>query len=152
TMEAEFQRKTTKHLAKGNYKLDAKDELHQRTAITMAFSLIGISACGVQVDNGAGRTSAAGQTEPTRSLVVTDPQILAGFSFARTMSSIRNSALSTGEAFAPDVFTELAVYQSWMRTFAAQVPEGCDRAEIDPNHYGLVCPRAPEAQLANIDP
>jgi hypothetical protein len=85
-----------------------------------------------------------------RSIVVRDPEILALFPFSRTMSQIRGSMLLPGEAYASGE-SRLAIYQRWMRSFGTGA-DGCDRAGVDPNGYGLVCPRLPEAQLAAIDP
>lgn len=83
-------------------------------------------------------------TNINRSLVVTNPEVLAKFSFQRTMQQLLTKAGSTQ--------TPLALYRQWMTTLRSGVPGGCDSDAIDPNGYGLVCPRAPEAQLANLDP
>jgi hypothetical protein len=42
--------------------------------------------------------------------------------------------------------TATQLYQQWMGTF------GDGDCNIDPNSYGLVCPRAPELKLASVDP
>lgn len=84
-------------------------------------------------------------TDPARSLVVTDPTALAKFSFKRVMTKIRATA-GVGA-----VQTNKGVFQKWMKTFDVG-PGGCDDPQIDPNGYGLVCPRTPEAKLATIDP
>lgn len=84
-------------------------------------------------------------TDISRSLVVTDPVALAKFSFKRVMTKIRNTAGVGGTQ------TNKGVFQQWMRTFDTG-PGGCDDPEIDPNGYGLVCPRTHEAKLATIDP
>ena len=80
-------------------------------------------------------------------LVVNDPATLARFGFARVMDQIRITA-----DVAPGL-TSRAVYQAWMRTFGASPASGdCDDPGIDPEHYGLVCPRTPEFKLASTDP
>lgn len=89
-------------------------------------------------------------TRVERSLVVTDAAILARFGFDRTMSALRSTALGSGQTFTRGE-TRLAIYQRWMRSFGVGA-DGCDRASVDPNDYGLVCPRAPEAKLATVDP
>jgi hypothetical protein len=85
-------------------------------------------------------------TDVNRSLVVTTPSILAKLSFSRVMGQLRSTA---GVA---TVQTNRDLFQSWMRTFGATAATGdCNDASIDPNDYGLVCPR-PEAKLATLDP
>lgn len=85
--------------------------------------------------------------DAARSLAVTDPVVLAKFSFARVMDAIRVSAnVSPAE-------TSLGIYQRWMRTFDATSAKGdCNDPSIDPNDYGLVCPRLAEADFAKLDP
>ena len=73
-----------------------------------------------------------------RSLAVTDPVVLAKFPLKRVMTAIAQSALATN--------TPRSMYQAWMGTFA-----NCTNSKVDPNHYGIVCPRV-ESQLATIDP
>ena len=75
--------------------------------------------------------------DPARSLAVTDPQILAKFSFKRVMTRINTSAKST--------ITPLQLYQDMMNSWAA-----C-QAGVDPNGYGVRCSR-PESQYATFDP
>ncbi len=84
-------------------------------------------------------------TQVARSLAVTDATILSRFSFARTMQQV----IATSGAAAS--VTPKAVFQKWMRSFD-DVPGGCHSASVDPQKYGLVCPRTAEAQLATIDP
>ena len=85
-------------------------------------------------------------TDVTRALAVTTPTILARFGFTRVMTRLRATA-SIGE------LTNTALFQTWMKTFGASAAPGdCNDAGLDPNHYGLVCPRVPEAKLATVDP
>lgn len=77
--------------------------------------------------------------DPTRSLEVTDPTVLANFSLKRVMSQIATTAKATN--------TPLQIWQAWMSTFA-----DCSNPAIDPNGYGIVCPRNPEASLSMINP
>jgi len=45
------------------------------------------------------------------------------------------------------------VYQRWMRTFGSTAAPGdCNDPDVDPNQYGLACPRPPELKLARVDP
>ncbi len=86
-------------------------------------------------------------TIPARSLAVTDATALAKFSFTRVMDRLRATA---GTA---TVQTNLAIYQAWFRTFGATAAAGdCNDATIDPEHYGLRCPRTPELKLASVNP
>jgi hypothetical protein len=81
------------------------------------------------------------------SLVVNDPAMLTGFTLARVIDRLR---VTSGAAATQ---TPRAIYQAWMRTFNATAASGdCDDASIDPNHYGLMCPRGPESKLATVDP
>lgn len=73
-----------------------------------------------------------------RSLAVTDPEILAKFSFQRVMTAINTSASGTG--------TPLQLYKEWMATWGA-----CTDPAVDPNGYGIVCPRV-ETQLGAFNP
>ncbi|MDQ3367869.1 MAG: hypothetical protein M3680_20790 [Myxococcota bacterium] len=73
-----------------------------------------------------------------RSLAVTDPTILAKFSFQRVMTAVNTSARGTG--------TPLTLYREWMASWAQ-----CGVAGVDPNNYGLVCPRQ-ESQLGSFNP
>ncbi len=81
------------------------------------------------------------------SLVVNDPTTLARFSFARVMDRIRATAsIGAGQ-------TSRALYQQWMRTFDASTATGdCDDPTVDPEHFGLTCPRVAESKLAAVDP
>jgi len=76
--------------------------------------------------------------DTTRSLMVTDPAALANFSFQRVMTAITTSGRATN--------TPLAMYQAWMATFA-----NCSDPKIDPNGYGITCPRI-ESTLGSINP
>ena len=75
------------------------------------------------------------------SLAVTDPAVLARFSFARVMQKI----VDTGKPGA----SPTALFQQWMSTFGSS---DCTDPNVDPDHYGLVCPRSAEAKLAGVDP
>lgn len=86
-------------------------------------------------------------TNINRSLVVTDPEVLAKFSFKRTIDKIRTTAQVASTE------TTLGIYQTWMKTFTNAANGGsCDDARVDPNNYGLDCPRTPEAKLATVNP
>lgn len=76
--------------------------------------------------------------DTTRSLMVTDPTALANFSFQRVMNAVATSGHATN--------TPLAMYQAWMATFA-----NCSDPKIDPNGYGIRCPRI-ESTLGAINP
>lgn len=92
-------------------------------------------------------TCPVGGTAINPSLVVNDPALLTGFTFARVMDRLRVTAGASATQ------TPRAIFQAWMRTFNATTASGdCDDASIDPNHYGLACPRAPETKLASVDP
>ncbi|MBX7101112.1 MAG: hypothetical protein K1X89_25570 [Myxococcaceae bacterium] len=82
-------------------------------------------------------------TNVSRSLAVTDPVVLAKFPFSRTMQAVLTSAGSTQ--------SPKALFQQWMSTFGNGAG-GCSSSSIDPNGYGLRCPRTPEAALASVDP
>jgi hypothetical protein len=86
-------------------------------------------------------------TNIARSLAVTDPAALAKFSFTRVMNQIRTTASVASTE------TTAGVYQRWMRTFGATAGSGdCNDPNIDPNKYGLVCPRPNELELAGVNP
>lgn len=86
-------------------------------------------------------------TNVNRSLVVTDPEVLAKFSFKRTMDKIRTTAQVASTE------TTLDIYQTWMKTFTNAAGGGsCDAARVDPNNYGIDCPRAAEAKLGTVNP
>jgi hypothetical protein len=76
--------------------------------------------------------------DPTRSLEVTDPTALANFSFQRVMSAITTSAHATN--------TPRQLWTQWMNTFA-----DCSNPKIDPNGFGIVCPRT-ESSLSTLNP
>lgn len=85
-------------------------------------------------------------TDVARSLVVTaatHPGLTTRFTFARVMKQI----LETGGAAQSQ--TKLTMYQQWMASFGQPA---CSAAGIDPEGYGLPCPRSPEALLATADP
>ena len=86
-------------------------------------------------------------TSINRSLVVTDASALAKVPFATVMNRIKATAnVATTQ-------TNAAVFQSWMKTFGATAAAGdCNDTNIDPQRYGLVCPRPAEAKLATINP
>jgi hypothetical protein len=75
--------------------------------------------------------------DTTRSLAVTDPQILAKFSFKRVMDRLTTSGKSN--------ITSLQLYKDWMATWASCKPG------IDPNGYGITCTR-PESQFGAFNP
>lgn len=86
-------------------------------------------------------------TDTNRSLVVTDSAILAQFPLKRTMDQIRTTANVASTQ------TTLDVWQRWFKSFGASSASGdCDDANVDPNHYGLRCPRTNELALASLDP
>ncbi|MBK9036740.1 MAG: hypothetical protein IPL61_36740 [Myxococcales bacterium] len=86
-------------------------------------------------------------TAPSRSLAITEPAALARFGFGRVLDRLRSTGGTAGTQ------TSLALYQAWLRTFGASPAAGdCDDASIDPEGYGLRCPRGPELALASVDP
>lgn len=86
-------------------------------------------------------------TDVRKSLVVTDPEVLAKFSFTRVMNKIRTSASVATTETSPKIF------QRWMKTFGSTAAAGdCNDPNIDPNKYGLRCPRPAEAKLATVNP
>jgi hypothetical protein len=88
----------------------------------------------------------SGTTAP-RSLAIVEPTALAKFGFSRTVNRIRNTA---GVAATE---TAAAIYQRWMKTFGASAAAGdCDDPAIDPNDYGLTCPRDNELLLSTVNP
>jgi hypothetical protein len=124
-----------------------------RRALALA-ALVGapLAACGPGAEGpGLEDTAAAvSGTRADRSLAVTDPTILARFSFARTMNALRASATSTGKRLATTE-TNTAVFQRWMRSFDDGA-DGCTRSSVDPQDYGVMCPRNAEAKLATVNP
>lgn len=119
-------------------------------SLRSAALLASISACATEVVpadevDESSETSALCSTKPTlvdHSLAITDATVLSHFAFSRTMTQL---AASMG----PSTTTPLALYQQWMNTFG---PTDCADPQVDPNHYGLVCPRTPEQQLATVNP
>ena len=67
------------------------------------------------------QTCPVGGTKIDHSLAVTDPVVLAKFSFKRTMKQLLSSAGASG--------TTKQLYQSWMSTFG---PTDCMNPKIDP--------------------
>ena len=99
------------------------------------------------IDTRPSETCPVGNTAFNPSLVVNDPTTLARFGFARVMGQVLTTANISGSQ------TARTLYQQWMRTFGASPATGdCDDPTIDPEHYGLACPRQPEAKLATVDP
>lgn len=90
------------------------------------------------------------RTPIERALVVTNLEILARFPLTRVMSAIRDTAVHCGQSLSPTE-SDFAIYQRWMRSFDTGA-DGCNRADVDPNRFGLVCPRSLEATLATVDP
>jgi hypothetical protein len=82
-------------------------------------------------------------TDINKSLVVTEPETLALFSFQRVMDTVLDSVKHDPTQ------TRLQFFQAWMNTYA---PGTCPGAGIDPNGYGIVCPRTREASLAASNP
>ncbi len=81
------------------------------------------------------------------SLAVTDPLALGKFSFNRTMKHIRRSA-----DVAPSE-TNVVLFQRWMQSFGSTAATGdCNDERLDPNDYGLTCPRTDDLRLATINP
>lgn len=108
------------------------------------------AGCGVESGDEPGEVLEQGLSCPpvsgtnvNRSLVVTDPAVLAKFPFSRTMQAVLTSAGSTQ--------SPKALFQQWMSTFGNGAG-GCSSSGIDPNGYGLACPRPQEAALASVDP
>lgn len=85
-------------------------------------------------------------TNINQSLVVTaatHPGLTSRFTFARVMQKILDTGGTTSGQ------TKLTVYQQWFNTFAQPA---CSAAGIDPNGYGVDCPRPAETLLAGVDP
>lgn len=117
---------------------------------------ISVAACGGDGLDESAETMSHAQTGACagvsgtlidQSLVVRNPEVLAKFSFNRVMSRIRNTAnIATTE-------TNAILFQRWMRTFGSSAASGdCNDPRIDPNDYGLRCPRTAEAKLATKNP
>ncbi len=126
----------------------------RRALAALALATAPLAACG-PVAEGSGLEDSAAAVSGTlaeRSLAVTDATILARFSFGRTMDALRASATSaaSGKRLA-STETNTAVFQRWMRSFGNGA-DGCARSNIDPQNYGIVCPRSAEAKLATVDP
>ncbi len=82
-------------------------------------------------------------TDVMKSLVVTEAETLALFSFGRVMDHVLASVKHDPTQ------TRLGLWQAWMNTYA---PAPCPGPGVDPNGYGIVCPRTREASLALSDP
>lgn len=123
--------------------------------------LIALSACAAESDDtaapkGEGATGESAEgvvcadvsgTKSESSMAVIDAAVLAKFSFARTMEHIRTTAN------VDPTQTRLGIYKTWMKTFGTVAEGGtCDAAGLDPNKYGLTCPREPERKLSTINP
>ncbi|MGN6111109.1 MAG: hypothetical protein ACTHU0_38785 [Kofleriaceae bacterium] len=89
-------------------------------------------------------------TDIHRSLVVTlnTGEERKRFSFDRVMTQLRATA---GNSIVDSVNANTLLYQQWMRTYG-NAAGGCSGPGIDPQGYGLECPRPEEAALASIDP
>jgi hypothetical protein len=115
---------------------------HLALATTLGLSITGCSAAAPDDPEVAQSLAALTCPPPpivtARSLAVTDRAALNKFSFRRVMNAITSSGKATN--------TPLALYQDWMATFA-----DCSNPDIDPNGYGLTCPRV-ESALGDFDP
>lgn len=118
---------------------------------TMAMTLVATACGGPQPDALEEGESPVSGTIASRSLVVTDPEVLARFSFARTMTALRTSiALARpGSTMAADE-TNTRSFQRWMTNFGDNVLT-CQNLLLVQNGFGMVCPR-PEEKLATQDP
>ncbi len=86
-------------------------------------------------------------TRTGQSLAVTDPEALLKFGFTRTINRI----LATANVASTE--TNVGVYQRWMRSFGASDALGdCNDPRMDPNGYGLGCPRSDELLLSTFNP
>jgi hypothetical protein len=86
-------------------------------------------------------------TDTARSLAIVDATALAKFGFARTMNRIRSTASVASTE------TNVGVYKRWMKTSGASEAAGdCDDAAIDPNDYGISCPRSNDLLLSTVNP
>jgi hypothetical protein len=108
----------------------------------IALSCLALTGCATDAPDVGQSTDEVSCPVPTldvtRSLMVTEPTALANFSFQRVMTAITTSGHATN--------TPLAMYQAWMGTFAS-----CSDPKIDPNGYGITCPRI-ESTLGSINP
>ncbi|MFZ5446423.1 MAG: hypothetical protein ACOZQL_40925 [Myxococcota bacterium] len=118
-----------------------------RSRWSAALAALSLSACNLPEDAEvptakaeAALCSPVSNTDVSRSLAVTDATVLAKFSFERTMRQLLSSAQVAGTE------TPKTVYQRWMSSFAVTQPG------VDPEAYGLVNPRQPEAALATVNP
>ena len=113
-------------------------------------TLFAVACGGPETDALETDQAAVSGTITERSLVVTDAAILSRFSFARTMNALRATSVRAGQTLATTESTP-AIYQRWMRSFGNGA-DGCTRTSIDPQDYGIVCPRVPEAKLSTVNP
>ena len=118
-----------------------------RRHLSAALAALSLSACNLPERTQAPVTSAeaalcspVSNTDVSRSLAVTDPVVLSKFSFERTLTQLISLSQVAGSE------TPKLVYQRWMNAFAVTQPG------VDPEGYGLVNPRGPEAQLATVNP
>lgn len=129
--------------------------LHRLLVPTLA--LFAVAACAASQEGSDSDPSSAAALEQAaaapcatgtdigRSLAVTDATVLAKFSLARVFNRLRATAAVTD--------TNTAMYKRWFQTFGSSpAPGDCDDPNVDPNGYGLVCPRIPELGLAALDP
>jgi hypothetical protein len=124
---------------------------YSRLLSWVSLSAIAASACGSANDDLVAQTeqaldTCAAGTRADRSLALTDTDTLAHFSFSRVMGQILNTARVRPEQ------TTTELFQTWMSSFNARGPAGCQQAGKDPNDYGFLCPRKPEGLLAGADP
>lgn len=102
---------------------------------------------GEAVESVAAAACQVSGTNVNRSLVVTDSTALAKFSFTRVMDQLRSTAGVSA------VQTNVGIFQAWWKTFGSSSAAGdCNDAGIDPERYGLVCPRAPERAIGSTNP
>lgn len=82
-----------------------------------------------------------------QSLVVTDATALKPF----TMAAVLNAIRTTANVAAVSTNAAQPIYQRWMKTFGSTANAGdCNDPNIDPNDYGLACPRSSELKLASV--
>ena len=131
-----------------------------RSQFASGFAVFVLAGCVAASDGGESEVTAetasaltavacndVSATDIRKSLVVTDPEVLAKFSFGRVMNQVRTSANVATTETSPKVF------QRWMKTFGSTAAAGdCNDPGIDPNKYGLRCPRPAEAKLATVNP
>lgn len=90
-------------------------------------------------------------TIAARSLVVTDPAILARFPLSRTLDAIRASASAQlgPHATVDRTWNNTTMFQAWFRdNFGSSM---CAHPNVNSFGFGMVCPR-PEERLGTVDP